>query len=163
MYIGCTYFTKIMPGLQRLASSVRLAEPEKPARPKEKTSSGLAGYLFLLFVMCPHTKDLYCFAAGEYLINKTMLNVDSAGISSCQVAHEFFKRRRILERVLFDNIEEQFRFGSKPRCRKLLGIFLGLLCKDEPPTYHFNLVRHFLMGVLMPLRIDSRIPGIERR
>ena len=44
-------------------------------------------FMNFLLVMCPHSDNLYYLFLFVNLINKTMLNVYSPRISTCQIAH----------------------------------------------------------------------------
>jgi hypothetical protein len=46
---------------------------------------------------------------------------------------------------------------------QLLSVFLRLLRIDQLPTHHFNTRSQSSIGVAIPSRIDSRIPGIDSR
>lgn len=50
----------------------------------------------------------------EHLIDKSVLNVDTAGVCALQIAQEFFKWRRFLKRILGEDREELFGFGTYP-------------------------------------------------
>jgi hypothetical protein len=69
------------------------------------------------------------------LIHQAVLDVDAAGVGSGQISDELFVWRGILERVLRDDFE------------KTLRLWLEDLSS----------------GSAMPLRMESRIPGIEMR
>ena len=97
------------------------------------------------------------------LIHKTVLNVDAAGISARQVANEFFVVGRILERIPGDDVEKTLGLGFEIRGRNLLGVLLGLLGVNDGPTHQPGLVEVLPSGSAMPLRMESRIPGIEMR
>lgn len=116
-----------------------------------------------LFVMRPHADDLHRFFGWEHLVDEAVLDVDSARVGAGKIADELLKWRRVLKGVSCEDVEHPFRLGAEAGCRELLGIFLGLSCEDKRPGYHLSLVRHFLTGVFSPFRIDSLIPGIDRR
>lgn len=113
--------------------------------------------------MRPHADDFDGVAGRQHLIHKPVLNIDPAGIGPGKIADEFLKRRRGPKGVAFDDLEQQFRFGPKAGSGQLFGVFLRLSGKDKRPGYHLSLVRHFLMGVFSPFRIDARMPGIDSR
>jgi hypothetical protein len=56
-------------------------------------------------------------------------------------------------------------FGVEPKVagRQFLGVLLGLPGVEKPPAHQLSSVVDLLSGSFSPLRIDSRIPGIERR
>lgn len=120
--------------------------------------------LLVLFVMGPHSDHLYCSDFLQDLINKTVLDIDSAGISSRKVADKFLEGRWRLVWILSKNIKE-FSSPLFQACgSNLSGILLRLLrINDSPLLYHPGFSLHFWTGVFMPLRIDSLMPGMERR
>lgn len=113
--------------------------------------------------MRPHADDLYRFLGRQHLVDEAVLDVDPAGAGAGQIADQLFKRWWVLKGVACDEGQQPFRLGAEAGCRELLGVFLGLSCEDKRPGYHFSLVRHLLTGVFSPFRIDSRIPGTDRR
>ena len=62
--------------------------------------------IFSLFIMCPHSNNLYRLNVFKNLIDKTMLYVDSSGIGAGEVADELFKAGWILVWVFTKNIQE---------------------------------------------------------
>ncbi len=56
-----------------------------------------------------------------------------------------------------------FSFGPQPGSSQLLGVLLRLFCEDQLPVHQVNSVEHSSIGVFIPSRIDSRMPGIESR
>ncbi len=100
---------------------------------------------------------------GIDLIHETVLNVDATRISARQVTHQFFVGRRILKRIFGDEIEKTLGLRFEIRGRNLPGVLLSLPGVDDRPTHQPGLAEVLLSGTAMPLRIESRIPGIERR
>jgi hypothetical protein len=49
------------------------------------------------------------------LIHETVLNVDPARISTCQVSDQFLVGRRLLERILGHDVEETLGLGFEIR------------------------------------------------
>lgn len=119
--------------------------------------------LFLLFVMSPHPKDFDGVFGGINLIDETVLDVDAARISARQVSHQFFIGRWILRWISGEEVEQTLGVGFEIRGRDLPGVLLGLPRINDRPTHQPGLVEVLPSGSAMPLRIDSRIPGIERR
>ena len=76
---------------------------------------------------------------------------------------EFFVSRGRQKRISVKNIEEIFRFFSKAGFGYSFRVFKRLARENQPPFYHVIFFAHFSTGVLSPLRMDSLIPGIERR
>ena len=97
------------------------------------------------------------------LIDETMLDVDATRIGARQVSHQFFVGRRVLKGIPGDEIEQTLGLGLEIRGRDFPGILLCLLGVDDRPTHQPGLVEVLLSGTAMPLRIDSRMPGIETR
>lgn len=52
-----------------------------------------------LLVMCPHPKNLDNSLLLQNLIDKPVLNIDTARVGSCQIADELFKSWVVLERI----------------------------------------------------------------
>ena len=113
--------------------------------------------------MSPHPKDFDGVFAGIDLINETVLNVDAARISARQVAHQFFVGRRVLKWIFGDKIEKTMGLGFEIRGRDFPGILLGLFGVNNRPTHQPGLVEVLPSGTAMPLRMDSRMPGMETR
>lgn len=103
----------------------------------------------------------------EHLIDKPMLDVDAAGVSTGEIPDELFEGRRAYPRIGAKNIEQLFRFVAKAAVGDLSGILLRLLREYDPPRsrgfYQPAFSDVFERGVRKPLRIDSRMPGIDRR
>lgn len=116
-----------------------------------------------LLVMAPKTDDLNGFNIGQDLVDQSVLDVDSPRIGPRQIAHQFFKGRGIVEGVGFHYFQEYFGFGFKASRDQFLGIYLGLLRIQELPVHQFSFFESLPTGVLSPVRIDSRIPGIETK
>ena len=92
-----------------------------------------------------------------------MLNIDPPGISTAQIAHEFFEGWWVLPRICLQDTEQLLHFAFQSRGRELLRVFLGLPCVVERPSHHSNLVAVSSRGSCMPSMMDSRMPGTERR
>jgi hypothetical protein len=85
-----------------------------------------------------------------------MLNVDAAEIRARQISDEFFIWRRTLKRIFRDDVK-------KPLC---LSDFPGVLLRlpgVNRPTHQPGFFSAFLSGLAIPLRMESRIPGIDIR
>ena len=80
-----------------------------------------------------------------------------------QIAHEFFVRWRILKWILREDVEQPLRLRPEIRGRDLPRILLRLLREDNGPTHQPGLLEALLSGSAIPLRIETRIPGIEMR
>ena len=97
------------------------------------------------------------------LIHESVLNVDAAGIRANQISNEFFVGGRGLERIPGDDSEKTLCLGFEIRGRQLPGVLLRLLRENDGPTHQPGLPEDFASGSAMPLRMESRIPGTERR
>lgn len=116
-----------------------------------------------LFVVRPHTDHFHNMAVFKNLIDETMLNVNAAGISSCQISPKFLESWWSLERVYFEDFEEFFCFRFQSSRNKLLGIPVSLFGVDERPFHQESSVEQCSTGVLRPRTIFSRIFGIESK
>ena len=117
----------------------------------------------LLVVMSPHSDDLYGLDVLYNLVYEAVLDVDAARIGTIQIADQFFIRRGELERIFGEDIKQLLSLGLKPRSGNFSTILLRMLRKNDLPLHHPGFSLHFSTGVFSPFRIDSRIPGIERR
>ena len=115
------------------------------------------------FVVSPQSEDLHGFDDGEHLIDHSVLDIDPPGVRAGQIAHQFFKRRRVAERVLREDLQELDRLRLEATGGQLLGVFLGLFGVDQLPDYHGRRVPHRPTGVSMPARMESLMPGIDSR
>ncbi len=97
------------------------------------------------------------------LIYETVLNVDAARISTRKVSHQFFVRRWVLKWISGDEVEKTLSLGFEIRGRNLPGVLLSLAGINDRPTHQPGLVEDLPSGSAMPLRMESRIPGIEMR
>jgi hypothetical protein len=64
--------------------------------------------------MCPHADNLHGLTIVQSLINQSMLNIDPAGIRTCQIAYKFLVWWGIFEGILFKDFQKSFglRFQS---------------------------------------------------
>src|SRR4051794_3696407 len=113
--------------------------------------------------MSPHTEDLHRVFRFEDLVDEPLLNVNPSRVGTREVTHELFEWRWFLERVCFENVEECFGFRAKSRGSEFLSVLLCLLCENDGPVHQPGSSSQLGRGVSMPSRIDSLIPGIERR
>ena len=84
-----------------------------------------------------------------------MLNVDSTGIGARQITHQLLVGRRILIRILGDNIQKLLRFRLQMGRCQFLGIFVGLLGVDQRP----DILPDQLLGTLPHRRLHSLEDG----
>ena len=99
----------------------------------------------------------------QHLIHQAVLDVDAAGTGAGEIADELLKRGWGLVGVTAEDIEQRFGFWSQAGGGEFLGVFLGLAREDQLPGYHVRRWRHRATGVCSPLRMDSRIPGMDTR
>lgn len=92
-----------------------------------------------------------------------MLDIDAPGIIAGKVSNEPFVRRRVLEGIDAQNREQGVGTSLKPRGLDLLGVLIGIPREHQFPAYQGILLEHLPIGVFMPLRRDSRIPGTDKR
>jgi hypothetical protein len=115
----------------------------------------------------PHPEDLHRPLLWQDLIHEPVLDIDSSREGARQVANELFESRRLLPGIRPKDLEEFFGLFSKTAGRKLPCVFLRLPRKDDLPgpgfAYQPGRFEVLESGVRNPFRIDSRIPGIERR
>ena len=119
--------------------------------------------MFVLFVVGPHPNDLNGLDVVQDLVNKPVLDVNPSGAGSSQVSNEFLEWGRGLVWVRFEYFNQVLCLGLKTRTCQFLCITLSLIGVDEFPTHQSRSCLHFSMGVLSPLIIDWRIPGMEVR
>ena len=137
-------------------------------------STGVVGISFLpcpmtgahhptLLIMCPHPDNFHGLDFIQNLINQSMLDIDSSGTCTVQVAQKFFVGWRIFVGIFFEDFEQTLGLGLKSGVCDLLCILLGLLGRNQSPVHHSSSSSHSSIGLLMPSWMDSRIPGIEVR
>ncbi len=82
-----------------------------------------------------------------HLIHQPVLDIAAPQIRPLQIADQFLNRWRILERVLWEDVQQPLR----------------LLCGDDGLAHKPDFAEVFPNGTASPLRMDSRILGIETR
>lgn len=117
----------------------------------------------LSFIMRPHAQHFDDTLLSENLIYQPVLDVDAARICPVQIAEEFFKRRWIAERIVLEHREQFLHFFCQRGSLQFLCIFLRLLHVHKLVFHKSMRFEPREAGVRMPLRMDSRIPGIDRR
>jgi len=114
--------------------------------------------------MCPHPDHLHDPLAAEDLIDEAMVDVDPAREGAGEIAEEFLKGRGRLEVIVAQDLQQGLGFGLESGAAQFLRVLDGLWGEHDPPRAHQSSdSRHSLTGVANPLRIEARIPGIERR
>ena len=116
-----------------------------------------------LVVVRPEAEDFDGAFFQQDLVHEAVLDIDASGIGAGKVADQFFVGRGDLKRVFLEDFKQRFRFRAKSGRRQFLGIFSGLFREDELPAHQPGFLEQRLGGVLSPLRMDSRIPGMETR
>lgn len=116
-----------------------------------------------LLVVGPHTEHFDRVFFEIHLVNESVQDVDASRIGSGEVTHEFFVWGRILEGVVGQDGQESLGLGAEVGVGDLASVFLGLLGEDDGPIHQPGLVEAFERGSAMPLRMDSRMPGMEVR
>ena len=117
----------------------------------------------ILFVMRPHAEDLDDPLLLQDLVDQPVLDIDPSRISTAQIAYQLLKRRRRLQRIFSQQIEEFLYPGTQTRSGDFPGILLRLASVDQFPTHQSSSPAHSSTGVFIPSMMDSRIPGMESR
>ncbi len=97
------------------------------------------------------------------LIYQPMQKVDPPGIGTRQISNQFLMGRWVLERIHRDDVKKALGLGFQIRGRNAPGVLLGLAGVDDGPAHQPGWVDALPSGSAMPLRMESRIPGIETR
>src|SRR5450759_1641811 len=119
--------------------------------------------LFALLVVGPHPEHLDDVLVGQDLVDQAVLDVDAPGKGALQVADELLVRRRRLERVLLEHLEERLGFRLQTGGSKLLRVLARLPGVEQTPAHQSSSSSSSSTDVAMPSRIDSRMPGSETR
>ena len=119
--------------------------------------------LAILLIVRPHSKHLHNPLLLEHLIDQTVLNIDPSQTGASQVADQFLVGWRGLERVLGQNCQQGLGFFFQSGGSKFFGILLCVLGVQKLPTHQASSLLHSSGDAARPSRIDSRMPGTERR
>ena len=93
-----------------------------------------------------------------------MMNVDSAGVRTGQIAGEFLEWRRGPKWIFPKDIEKELSLRLQTGSFELLRILHRVRGEDQAPRLHQSSeFRQSRTGVFIPCRIDARIPGTESR
>jgi hypothetical protein len=92
-----------------------------------------------------------------------VLNINAARYGSVEIAEQLLERRRRLKWIPLQYLKQPFCLGPKVTGRQLLGVLPDLFGVIELPGHQLSSVLDLLNGSRNPFRIDSRIPGIDRR
>ena len=142
-------------------SAVGLAEADARGVTDGRIGSDI--WLAYLFVMSPHPDDFHRLFFWVDLIHESVLDIDPARPRAIEISDQLLICWRALKRILLQNLKQAFCLGPKIAGRQLLGVLQGLLGVIELPGHQVISVLDLLNGSRNPLRIDSRIPGIDRR
>ena len=117
--------------------------------------------------MRPHPEDFHRPLLWQDLVHESVLDVDSSREGAREVSHELFESGRLLAGIRPEDFDEFFGLFTQAAGSKLPCVFLRLPRKDDLPgpgfAYQPGRFEVLERGVRNPFRIDSRIPGIERR
>ncbi len=117
--------------------------------------------------MRPHSEDLHRSLLWQDLIHEPVLYVDASRVSPGEIANELFEPRRLLQGIPTKDSQQFFGLCPQTAGREFPGVFLRLPGEDDLPgprlVYQPGRLDVLGSGVRIPFRIDSRIPGIERR
>jgi len=122
----------------------------------------MAGWAYS-FVMSPHPNNLHRPFLWVDLIHESVLDIDPARPRAIEISDQLLICWRALKRILLQNLKQAFCLGPKIAGRQLLGVLQGLLGVIELPGHQAISVLALPNGSLNPFRMDSRIPGIDRR
>jgi hypothetical protein len=115
----------------------------------------------------PHPDDFYGVRVIQDLVHEPMLDVDAAGAGTGEVSNQLLERRRALPGVRSEESNQLFCLIAEAGARDLSSVLLCLAREDHAPVadglYQPGLSEVLERGVFRPLRIDSLIPGTERR
>jgi hypothetical protein len=116
-----------------------------------------------LLIMGPHADDLDDSLLFQDFVDQSMLYIDAASIGPGKITHEFFNRRGSVERVFPDDFQQLGGLAFETGRGQLLGVLLGLFGIDNLPYHQSSSRAHSSTGVCKPSRMDSRMPGMDRR
>ena len=153
------------PGPSAGPSNTVFRSPRKSAL--RASSERSARRLDSLLVVRPHPEDLYRSRFWQDLIDEPVLDVDSSRAGAREIANELLVARLLLPGIRSENLDEFLGLFAQAAGRKFPGVFLRLPGEDDLPgprfAYQPGRFDVLEIGVRIPCRIDSRIPGIERR
>ena len=114
--------------------------------------------------MGPHAQDADDAFLFEDLVDKPVLNVDPAGIHTCEAPDEALVAGRRRKRILSQNLDEALSFRRESAGGELLRILRGLLGENDPPhRYHSTSSRASSRSSRAASFRLSVIPGIPCR
>ena len=83
--------------------------------------------------MRPHPQNSHGLFFFKHLVYKPVLDADSSGIGAAQVAEQFFKRRRILKRIVFKYLYQLLSSFFQTAFSEPHSVLGRLLCKHDTP------------------------------
>lgn len=116
-----------------------------------------------LFIMGPHPNNFHGFDVVKNLIHKPMLDVDSPGARPGKIADKLLVGWWRFVGIVGQEIKKLLCVAFQPRARQFLGVALCLCRINQRPAHQSSFLAHLSTGVFKPLRIDSRMSGIEVR
>jgi len=137
--------------------------PAHPHKRKLEWVAWVLGKQPALFVVSPQTQYLHHSLIFERLIHKSVLNIDPSRVGAGKITDELLVGKRILERIIGQNIQKKLRLWFQACTRKFLGVLLRLFREDEEVFHQSSFLAHAATGVASPERMESRIPGIETK
>lgn len=114
-------------------------------------------------VVCPHPNDLDDLLLFENLVDQPMLDIDPSREGAFEITKQFLVSRRSLIGVLLQDRKESGHVFLQPSPVDLLGVALRLPCEHQAVAHQFTSSSHWSTGVLRPSRMESAIPGMDRR
>ncbi len=113
--------------------------------------------------MSPQSQHFHDSLSLEHLIHKSVLDIDSSGVSTSEIADELLVGGRVLEGIIRQNIQKKLSLRFQSSARKLFGVLLRLLRENKAVFHQSSFSAHAETGAASPSRIDSLIPGIETK
>ena len=92
-----------------------------------------------------------------------MLETDPPGAGAFEIADLLLERRRDLQRVVAQHVEQALRLGFEAGGGDLASVLDGLLREHHRPDQQRGALALLDSGLAMPFLIDSRMPGTDNR
>lgn len=105
---------------------------------------------YLSLVMGPHSKNFHDPVFLKHLIDKPVLNVDSSGIGTGEIANQLFIKGRSLEWVLPSQVQQCLSLGLEIALGELFRIFYSLLGIGKLPRHQSSSDSKSSTGVAIP-------------
>jgi len=113
--------------------------------------------------MGPHSKHFHDSLLLQDLIDKPVLNVNSSGVGTGEISNQLFECRRCLKRIFPYQVQQSLSFGLEIALGELFRIFYSLLGIGKLPRHQSSSVSKSSIGVSIPSRMDSRMPGTDNK